>query len=81
MPKSKSSTTARRCGKAVRTRTSGVSSMTDLFDRNTSRSLSQTVRRFDGLSESEPDRLAAEGAAEFKRRNAEIEERDQAQDR
>lgn len=50
--------------------------MTDLFDRTISRSLARTTRQFDGLSESELDRLAAEGTAEFKRRNAELEERE-----
>jgi len=48
--------------------------MTDLFDRGIAKPLEQTMRQLDQLSESERERLADEGEAEFRRRNTEIEE-------
>ncbi|HEX6682313.1 MAG TPA: hypothetical protein VF062_05935 [Candidatus Limnocylindrales bacterium] len=50
--------------------------MMDLFERGISESLDETVRQYEQLSESERDRLADEGEAELKRRNAEIEEQE-----
>lgn len=48
--------------------------MMDLFECGIAKPLAETMRDYDQLSESERDRLADEGEAEFKRRNAEIEE-------
>lgn len=48
----------------------------EIFERGIAEPLEQTVRRYERLSESERDRLADQGEAELRERNAELEEQE-----